>query len=595
MMSAAELAASARDPFVLVVSRVYEEYMLSLRNNNAMDFDDLIVKPLELFLDFKDVLQRYQNRYRYILVDEYQDTNRVQYRLVKELAGAHRNLCVVGDDAQSIYAFRGADISNILGFQRDYPDAKVFRLEQNYRSTKTILAAADSVISHNSKQLKKKLWTENPDGDQVTLHICPDDREEGRRVVQCVEHEVSHRKLGLRDIAVLYRTNAQSRAIEDALRRAGLPYVIIGGVAFYRRKEIKDAIAYLRLIANPKDDESLLRIINVPSRKIGDTTLARLNSFARDQKLPLLDACRHAGLREALGDRAASAVTAFGMLIGKYAGLTAEMSPGEIARGLIEETGMLRELKEEGTPDATSRHDNIQELVSALIEFCSANPDATLDRFLEEVSLVADIDTADLTKNAVTLMTLHAAKGLEFPVVIITGLEEGLLPLGGTKDNISELEEERRLMYVGITRARMKLHLSLALTRFRYGESTSTTRSRFLDEIDAALIEQRGLSVPISSIPRSQGRDIFKAASSHRPPATRSVPAEHRSDPMPEYESESQDTPVPRMGAKVQHETFGYGKIVALEGKGEDARAIVDFEGYGRKRLMLKFANLKLR
>jgi DNA helicase-2/ATP-dependent DNA helicase PcrA len=595
LIDAARLRQLGSDPATSAAAKVFEEYEASLRRANALDFDDLLVKPLDLFTHHRDVLQRYQRRFAYILVDEYQDTNRVQYRLLQELARAHRNICVVGDDAQSIYAFRGADIRNILDFEKDYPACKVFRLEQNYRSTKTILAVADSLIKQNKDQIRKTLWTGNIQGDQVSVEVSEDDREEGRRVVARIGEEITRRKLSLKDVAILYRTNAQSRSIEDALRRAGIPYTIIGGVAFYRRKEIKDILAYLKLVANPMDAESALRIINVPPRGIGETTIAKLAAFARERKLSLLRAIAEPGLADILGDRALTAVRSFGEMAGKYIGLKDKMSASELARALVDETGILNELKEEGTPEAKSRSENIRELVSALSEFSDLHPDATLDQFLEEVSLVSDVDMADMTRNAVTLMTLHAAKGLEFPVVFITGLEEGLFPLGSAAEDVRALEEERRLMYVGITRARQKLYLTHALMRYRYGESTHSIRSRFLDEIDGTLLTQNAPSA--HGILMQRRAPALPSADVRFSPAPARQPREHRespSDPMPDYENESQEFQLPRVGARVTHEAFGRGKIVALEGRGEGARAIVDFDTVGRKQLMLKFAHLRL-
>ena len=595
LMSPDGLRNSAKDPMNTVAAEVYEDYEAALRRMNAMDFDDLLIKPLQLFGQYKDVLWRYQQRFQYLLVDEYQDTNHVQYRLIQELARAHKNICVVGDDAQSIYGFRGADIRNILDFEKDYPDCKVFRLEQNYRSTKTILAAADSLIKKNSDQIAKTLWTGNADGDLVTVEVCEDDREEGRRVVLRVEEEIGRRKLSLKDVAVLYRTNAQSRSLEDALRRAGIPYIIIGGVSFYKRKEIKDVLAYLRLITNPSDDESLLRCINVPGRGVGETTLGKFVALARERRLPLLEATAMAELKNVLTERACKSIEGFGSMIRKFAGLNGSISASELARSVVDESGLLNVLKEEGTQEALSRRDNVQELVSAITEYCDQHAGATLDEFLEEVSLMSDIDSADLSRNAVTLMTLHAAKGLEFPIVFITGLEEGLFPFGSAADDRQALEEERRLMYVGITRAELKLYLTYAQMRYRFGESSFSTRSRFLGEIDESLLTER--HAPSRSLRNAQ-RQVRRGGDEtmkHDIPAGRSSAGSgHYVEQMPDYEHESQDVVPPRVGAHVLHAAFGKGRIVAMEGRGENARAVVDFESVGRKQLMLRFANLRL-
>ncbi len=592
MISPKAFHAAANDPFLEKAALVYEEYEKRLKANNAMDFDDLLLKPLELFQKHKDVLERYQWRFRYILVDEYQDTNRVQYKLIKELASLTRNICVVGDDAQSIYAFRGADIRNILDFEKDYPEAKVFRLEQNYRSTKTILAAADSVIKNNKHQIPKTLWTDNPTGEPVTLVICEDDREEGYKIVSKIE-EMSHRhKLDLKDFAVLYRTNAQSRSIEDALRRHGIPYIIVGGVAFYKRKEIKDVLAYLRIVANPKDEESILRVINYPTRGIGEMTVERLRAFAKSHALTLFDALTDARVQDVLPERAWKPIREFGAMMQKYIRLKDDLSVGELARTLVDEIGMLKIFKEENTVESLARRENVMELLSALTEFSDLNPEAGLDGFLEEVSLVSDVDEAEFGRNAVTLMTLHAAKGLEFPVVFIAGLEEGLFPLSNALLEPKELEEERRLFYVGVTRAMKKLYLLYALTRYRFGEFGYSVRSRFLDEVDESLLvvegntrlaAVRGMTAGSPAAPKPRTASRMRKDEDH-----------YFGDHLPDYENESQAPVTYRVGSRVIHDTFGTGRVIAVDGKGENARAVVDFETVGRKNLMLKFANLRM-
>jgi DNA helicase-2/ATP-dependent DNA helicase PcrA len=568
---------------------IYEEYVARLRRSNAMDFDDLLLNPLELFARNPDVLERYQYRFRYLLVDEYQDTNRVQYRLIKELASRHRNICVVGDDAQSIYGFRGADIRNILDFESDYPDCRIFRLEQNYRSTQTILSAADALIRQNVDQIPKKLWTANAKGESVTVLACADDRDEGLRIVARIEEESRRGKLDLKDFAVLYRTNAQSRSLEDALRRSGIPYLIVGGVAFYKRREIKDILAYLKVVVNPRDEESLLRVVNVPPRGIGETSIRRLRTLAEKYRLSLYEVMGSEHLAESLTERSAGAIRKLHALLKKYVDLKGEISPGELARTLVDEIGVAQRLKEENTPDSLARRENVLELVSALSEFTDRTPDARLEQFLEEVSLIADVDTADFTRNAVTLMTLHSAKGLEFPVVFISGLEEGLFPLSSATEERRELEEERRLMYVGITRAMAKLYLSWAQRRYRSGVLSFSTRSRFLEEIDPALMAEEGASRPYR---RAGGETARRSGEHRRVAAGRTDP--FYSDRMPSYEDESQVVPDLRVGLRVIHETFGEGRIVALTGRGEQARAVVEFESVGRKNLMLKFAHLKV-
>jgi len=592
----AEYRRTARDTTAVRTGDIYEEYNRRLLQLNAMDFDDLLLKPLDLFTEHPDVLARYQQRFTHILVDEYQDTNRVQYRLLKVLAARNKNICVVGDDAQSIYAFRGADIRNILDFEKDYPECRVFRLEQNYRSTKTILGAADSLIRHNVHQIPKQLWTGNADGDPVSVDLCDDDREEGRRIVQHIEEETRRRKLGLSDFAVLYRTNAQSRVLEDALRRSSIPYVIVGGVAFYKRKEIKDILAYLRFLSNPRDDESLLRILNVPARSIGQTTIQRIRSAASAQNLTLFQALPTPQLAGMLSERTARAVRDFAALLAKYLDLKERVSVSELARALVDEIGILQLLKDENTPESLARRENILELVSALTEFTDHRSDARLEDFLSEVSLVSEIDMTEFGRNAVTLMTLHAAKGLEFPVVFITGLEEGLLPISLATDDRLQVEEERRLMYVGMTRAKQRLYLSHARTRYHQGEMMYCIRSRFLDEIDALfLAESAGQPVVRRPSFHAAGRTgtapAQPARARRKPPAHE--PEGFHADPMPQYEDESQDTVHMRVGMHVEHETFGRGRVVAVDGRGDNARAVVDFASVGRKHLMLKFARLR--
>ena len=592
----AEYQRTARDTTAVRTGDIYEEYNRRLLQLNAMDFDDLLLKPLDLFTQHADVLARYQQRFTHILVDEYQDTNRVQYRLLKVLAAHNKNICVVGDDAQSIYAFRGADIRNILDFEKDYPECRVFRLEQNYRSTKTILGAADSLIRHNVDQIPKQLWTSNADGDPVTVDLCDDDREEGRRIVQHIEEETRRRKLGLNDFAVLYRTNAQSRVLEDALRRSSIPYVIVGGVAFYKRKEIKDILAYLRFLSNPRDDESLQRILNVPARSIGQTTIQRIRSAASSQNLTLFQALPTPQLAAMLSERTARAVRDFAALLAKYLDLKERVSVSELTRALVDEIGILQLLKDENTPESLARRENILELVSALTEFTDHRSDARLEDFLSEVSLVSEIDMAEFGRNAVTLMTLHAAKGLEFPVVFITGLEEGLLPISLATDDRLQVEEERRLMYVGMTRAKQRLYLSHARTRYHQGEILYCIRSRFLDEIDALFLAESAGQPSVRrqafhAAGRTGSAPAQPARARHKPPAHEPEP--FHADSMPKYEDESQDTVHMRVGMHVEHETFGRGRVVALDGRGDNARAVVDFSSVGRKHLLLKFARLR--
>lgn len=582
-----EFARQAVDLFEEKAARIYAEYQKRLKKNNALDFDDLLIKPIELFQHHKTILHKYQDRFRFILIDEYQDTNHAQYVLIKLLADKSRNICVVGDDAQSIYAFRGADIRNILDFQRDYPDAKIIRLEQNYRSTKTILAAADQVIKHNVDQLSKNLWTENDEGDKITLLTCQDDRDEGATIVSRIYQESLDRKLDLKDFAVMYRTNAQSRALEEAFMQQSVRYVIVGGVRFYERKEIKDVMAYLRLLVNPNDDESFLRIVNVPGRGLGNVAIQRLRSFAGHHSISLVEASRRAGEISTLLPKAKKGLRELSELLGKYSEMMNEMSASEVSRAFVDEIGILRLYKEEGTPESMARWENVQELLTAITEFSSQQPDATLATFLQDQALLSDMDQWDDKHNAVTLMTLHSAKGLEFPVVFIAGLEEGLLPFSNSSVlDAKELEEERRLYYVGLTRAMQKLYLSHARVRFRFSELSYQSPSRFIDEIEPALLE--GTSYGKGA---AEERWTFPSAPSRGRRKIRDADAQYHTDVLPDYDHE-QDALKP--GSMVVHEIFGKGKVVHVSGSGDALKAVVEFSTAGKKNLLLKYARLRL-
>jgi DNA helicase-2/ATP-dependent DNA helicase PcrA len=551
----------AENQFELKVAYIYKAYQTALFQRNAMDFDDLLVKAVELFVNFQDVLEKYQSRFEYILIDEYQDTNRVQYILLKMLVQKHRNLCVIGDDAQSIYSWRGAEIRNILDFKSDFPDCKIFKLEQNYRSTKKILRAADSVIKNNTEQILKNLWTDNNEGEPIVVVECKDERDEAERVVHFIKEEIRKNKYNLRDFVILYRTNAQSRSFEDELRRERLPYTIVGSIAFYKRKEVKDILAYLRLIVNPKDDESFLRVINFPSRGIGEATIDRVRAFASVKGISLFEAISRSNSIPGLTDRARKNLFNFYLLIQKYIDLKDKISAGELSRALIDDLGLIRLYKEDGSPEALQRIENIEELLSAITEFSNENPEKNaLEKFLEEVSLISDIDTWENKRDTITLMTLHSAKGLEFPVVFITGLEEGLFPIANAIYNKRELEEERRLFYVGITRAMKKLYLTYAKSRMKAGNVMYQRKSRFLDEI------------PIELVLYHSAKDEVR-----------------KTKKKEDFEQSYNFT----VGSVVFHEIFGIGRIVDLSGNGDKASAVVDFENFGRKLLLLKYANLK--
>ncbi|HNS73038.1 MAG TPA: UvrD-helicase domain-containing protein, partial [bacterium] len=512
----AQLATTRQDQ---IIATIYATYQRRLRENNAMDFDDLLIKPIELFQLFPLVLEYYQDRFRYILVDEYQDTNRAQYVALKMLAAGHRNLCVVGDDDQSIYRWRGAEIRNILDFENDYPDCTKFRLEQNYRSTRNILEVAHSVVRNNRQRHEKKLWTEKAAGELISLLEVEDDLEEARTVVNKLALEMRSNHMDFQDIAVLYRTNAQSRVLEEALRRENIPYIIVGGVKFYERKEVKDVIAYLRLLSNPADTISLRRIINYPARGIGETTLGRIEAYAQEKKISIFAATGQIQQIAGIAARTAEQVASFHALMNKYTSLRTEISPAELAASLVNELGILREFKQEGTIEALSRAENVRELLLAIAEFSSsAGDEASLDSFLENVALTTDLDNWDDRANAVTLMTLHSAKGLEFPVVFITGLEEGLFPISRSLADPPALEEERRLFYVGATRAKVKLYLAWARNRRKFGETSASIASRFLRELEPSLV---------------QVESSYRASPARR---QRASYRQREADPMPRYE-----------------------------------------------------------
>jgi len=570
-----------------IVARVYALYQQRLRENNAMDFDDLLIYPLELFRQYPDILAGYTQRFRYILVDEFQDTNRTQYVFLQALASRSRNVFAVGDDDQSIYRWRGAEVRNLLDFERDFPDCKVFRLEQNYRSTRNILEAAHSVIACNRHRLPKKLWTQREAGEPVALIEAENEFHEAQIILDKITEAISYHNgartgaahsHSFRDFAILYRTNAQSRVIEDTLRRAGVPYVIVGGLRFYERKEVKDVLAYMRLATNPADAVSLRRIINYPLRGIGETTIQKLEEFARANNITLYHALGRVGEIAAIKTGLRNKVMEFYEFINRYVSLKTELSLLEWTNALADATGIIRLLKSE---NAQERIDNIRELLNSIHEYNKQVPNATIEGYLERVALITDIDAWDEKSNAVTLMTLHSAKGLEFPIVFITGLEEGLFPLirEGTVD--ADLEEERRLFYVGTTRAKEKLFLSHAYWRNRFGNETkSCLPSRFLEELDEQFVRQEEVRRP-------------RPSESYDGSETRTRRYDHDDD-APDYENESQDSESLGVGKMVKHPQFGLGEIRAIEGRGENTKVTIKFEKVGAKKILLKYGNLQV-
>jgi len=570
LLGPAEYQKQAFDYYEHSVARVYELYQKKLRANNALDFDDLLVLTVKILEENPEVLEVYQNRFRYILVDEYQDTNHAQYKLVNMLAKKHRNLCVVGDADQSIYGWRGADIRNILDFERDYPDAQVIKLEQNYRSTKVILEAANKVIRNNLGRKETRLWTENADGPLIEFFQTRDERQEAYFVADRIYRMHHEENKPYSDFAVLYRTNAQSRAVEEVFMKHNIPYTIVGGLKFYERKEIKDIIAYLRVIQNPADTISLHRVINVPRRGVGDTSVGKLTEYARDRVLSLYQAMEQVGEIPGLTGRVAVPVGEFTNLIGGWRGRLGEISVTLLVEEILERTGYMRELQAENTVEAETRIENIKEFLSVTKDFDKHSEEKSLEEFLANISLVSDIDTYEEKTAAVVLMTMHSAKGLEFPVVFVVGMEEGVFPHSRSLPESAEMEEERRLCYVAITRAMEKLYLTCAWERNIYGNRMNNPRSRFLDEIPAHLLS---------------GGEEEGSGKKTQPPSRPVTPAQSASGGVAPG--------LFQLGDKVMHAKWGQGVVVSVKGQGEDAELSVAFPDQGIKNLAVKYAPIK--
>jgi DNA helicase-2/ATP-dependent DNA helicase PcrA len=570
MISAEQFASQASSPRETDAARIYAEYQKRLLKLNAFDFDDLIYWPVKILETRDAIRKRLQNRFKHLLIDEYQDTSRSQYLLVKMLAEEHKSITAVGDDDQSIYSWRGADIANILNFERDFPGAKVVKLEQNYRSTQNILTAASGVIKNNRGRKKKVLWTEFGEGEKIRIYDCSDAESEALTVIDSVTRLRNEEGLRFSDFAILYRTNAQSRALEEGFRTSGIPYVIVGGIRFYERKEIKDMLAYLRILVNPDDDISTVRIINVPKRGIGDVTIDRIADYGQSMKINLLEACYHAAAGKIKGVPAGKIRVFTDIITRLRESVGKKRSPEELFREIFEFSGYKKALDDENTPESETRTDNINELIAGAAAFEERYPEATVEMFLEEVSLLTDIDRWDPDSDAVTLMTLHSAKGLEFPVVHITGLEEGLFPLQRSIENgIKDLEEERRLMYVGMTRAKRCLNLTYCHYRRRYNSLPMSSPSRFILEIPEDMVEKPAdtmkTHVPASAPVRRTGRYGREAV---------------RRGSFP-------------LGTDVYHKKFGIGTVLSVEGSGDNEIVTVSFPSVGRKKLMVKFAGLE--
>ena len=566
------------------IALAYKEYQKELKKNNALDFDDLIMKTVELFQACPDVLEYFQERFKYIMVDEYQDTNTAQFKFVSLLAEKYRNLCVVGDDDQSIYKFRGANIKNILGFEHVFADAKVVRLEQNYRSTQNILNAANQVIQNNLERKTKTLWTENEEGEKLHFRQFMNAYEEAEYIVGDISKKVREKDGEYRDMAILYRTNAQSRLFEEKFLMANIPYKLVGGVNFYARKEIKDLLAYLKTVDNARDDLAVKRIINVPKRGIGATTLSRVQDYASQENISFYNALRQAEQITSLG-RAAAKVAPFVTFIQTLRSKAEILSPSELLKDIIDSTGYVKELEAEGTEEAEARIENIDELITKVVSYEEENDEPTLSGFLEEVALVADIDSVDGDDNQVLLMTLHSAKGLEFPFVYLAGMEDGIFPsyMTITADDPTEIEEERRLCYVGITRAMKDLTLTCAQQRMIRGETQYNKVSRFIKEIPRELVElgrefqeKKVMDIPMPTSFR-QMKQAFKQ------PAF--VPKQ--------FEVKKSDGLDYSVGDTVKHIKFGTGVVTAIVEGGRDYEVTVSFDKVGVKKMFASFAKLK--
>ena len=584
----AEFHRNAADYNQQKASQIYELYARKLKENNALDFDDLLIKPLELFSVRPEILSELQDSFRYIMIDEYQDTNRAQYLVAKMLGARHRNIFVVGDDAQSIYSWRGADISNILNFQDDYHDALTFKLVENYRSTGTILKAANSVISRNQRQIKKELISHRNEGEPLTLIEAYNERNEAEKIGEHIRRMRLKQEYEYRSFAIFYRTNAQSRVLEDVMRQSKIPYKIFGSVSFYKRKEIKDAVAYLRFILNERDGESLLRIINFPPRKIGDVSIGKLKEFAEEKGASLYEAIQRAD-EGGFQARLVNALTSFCTVIEALKELAQNGTVYEVLNELFSLTSIPLLLQAENTPESLARHENLQELLSMARDFSDHNPDnGTLGDFLENISLASDYEETQDSDNYVSLMTVHAAKGLEFPVVFVTGLEERLFPLHCYEPE--ELEEERRLFYVAVTRAQEKIFLSWAQSRYQYGQPHYCLKSMFIGEIDATIVETES-GVLLSDRPE-KAKQVGGLSSSSRGYQPKTVTPS--SAPAASADQSKPSKPGLRAGTMVHHALFGPGTVLDVQGSGSKQKVRITFRNMGEKTLMVQYANLKI-
>ncbi len=587
-----------------MLGTIYQNYVTRCYRAGAMDFDDLLYKTNELLKLHPEVLNKYQHKFKYLMVDEYQDTNFSQYLIVKKLAAVNENICVVGDDAQSIYAFRGANIQNILNFEKDYPDLKVFKLEQNYRSTQNIVNISNSIIANNKDQLKKHVFSEKEAGEKIKVMRAFSDNEEGKLVAEEIMQQRSTKGLNWHDFAILYRTNAQSRSMEEALRKMGTPYKIYGGLSFYQRKEIKDLIAYFRLTFNPNDEEALKRVINYPKRGIGDTTVDHIIVSADKHQITAFEVITNPA--QYLEGRTAAKVSVFAMLIQSFQVIVKNLSAYDAALHIAQHSGLLKDLYEDKSVEGLNRYENIQELLNGIKEFSEREDieEKGLDVFMQDVALLTNDDN-DKNKDAdtVSLMTIHSSKGLEFPQVYVVGLEENLFPSQMSLNSRSDLEEERRLFYVATTRAETKLTLSYATSRFKFGTLISCEPSRFLDEIDAKYLELDFTAKPVTSnnpffdqertawtSKNNAGADSFSKPKAPVVKTTSMLAKAH----VPSPGFAPSDTSGLQVGMEVEHERFGFGKVISLEGNKPDIKATIFFKEIGQKQLLLKFAKLRI-
>jgi DNA helicase-2/ATP-dependent DNA helicase PcrA len=589
-----ELMSEDRDMRRPETGKIYKAYTERCFKSGAMDFDDLLLKTHEIFVRFPDVLYKYQHKFRYVLIDEFQDTNPLQYSIVKRIADVYQNITVVGDDAQSIYGFRGATIDNILNFEKDFPDLQVFKLEQNYRSTQNIVIAANELIHKNKHQLKKEIWTSNDKGEAIKVVRTPSDNEEGRYVGDTIMELKLREQLHNHEFAILYRTNAQSRAFEESLRRLNIPYKIYGGTSFYQRKEIKDLLGYLKLAINPYDEEALKRVINYPARGIGQTTIDKVLMLAANEGKRPWDILETIAFHE-FASRTKNAVEEFVMMIKSFGALSKDKNAFELSTHVAKVTNLLSELYNDKTVEGVSRYENIQELLNGIKEFVEDDTiqgdeeimtDKSLGTYMQNITLLTGDEKGEENMDTVKLMTVHSAKGLEFKVVFVVGMEEALFPNAQSLYSMDELEEERRLFYVAITRAEAKLYLTYANTRYKFGNLNYCEASRFLNEIPEDILTFHG------DLKRERAAQITRGGLTVKPlPVTTTKPAASavQTGPFTPDDANSLQT-----GMDVLHEKFGEGKVIAMEGAGINKIATIFFEGFGQKKIMLKFARLQI-